>query len=120
MLQETFIELIVENFKVINMLENMIKDIYRLDSKKAEKYERQKDWYIGKNTSLMGKNNIKIVNLKGKLFEDGMNIEIINAEEIGKIDEKEKYYIEQMVEPIVLKDDKIIKIGKAILKKMEE
>ena len=116
-LQESFIELVVENFKVAKMLEAMIKEIYKIDYKKAEKFQRQKDRYITKNKALMEENNIKIIDLKEKKFEDGMSVDIVNAEEIGKVEENQQLYILQMLEPIVMKDGEVKKVGKVVLEK---
>ena len=105
------------NEGALKMQINLLKEIYKIDYKKAEKFQRQKDWYITKNKALMEENNIKIIDLKEKKFEDGMSVDIVNAEEIGKVEENQQLYILQMLEPIVMKDGEVKKVGKVVLEK---
>ncbi len=115
-MEESLIDLLVENHKIEKLLQNIIEDMsnsndYKMQ-KGAEKYSRQLEWFHSRNEAIKDKNGIKIEDLEGKKFIEGYNVEVINRDEV--IESKELTIL-QMLEPIVIQNGKVIRSGKIII-----
>lgn len=81
-------------------------------------YTRDKDKNIALNYSFRQVNNImknmkiEFADLTGKIYDLGMSVEVINDDILSR---DSNLYITDMVEPIILLDNKIEKYGKVIL-----
>jgi hypothetical protein len=118
-IEETLIDLIIVNYKMKEMINNMIEDMRKIDITKAMKYERQRNWYQYKTEELAKTKEIEIIDLKGKKYIDGTNAEIVNIEEINPNTELEELEIIQTIEPIIMQKGKIKRKGKIILENKE-
>lgn len=117
-MEDSFIELLIENFKIERVLNNILDEMYNSNDsnimRKTEKYIRQINWFKNKNKELKEKNNIEITNLEGQKYKEGLAVEVLNKEDLN-VDED--IIISQMIEPIVMKDGNILKLGKIIIEK---
>lgn len=117
-MEDSFIELLIENFKIERVLNNILDEMYNSNDsnimRKTEKYIRQINWFKNKNKELKEKNNIEITNLEGQKYKEGLAVEVLNKEDLTG---DEDIIISQMIEPIVMKDGNILKLGKIIIEK---
>lgn len=88
------------------------KAISKLDYDERTKYISQYAWFSKKVNSALAGSGLRIVELRGQLYDPGMAVTPLNLEEF---DPDEKLYIYQMVEPLIMKDDTVMKLGTVIL-----
>lgn len=101
MTDKDIIDLITEVWKIFNII-----SISRYGNNVALNFSARKINKIIKN------NNFDIVDLTGKKFDAGMSVDIIDKEVISNND---NFIIKEMIEPIILKNEKVIKYGKVII-----
>lgn len=83
-----------------------------------QKYQSTYRFHVEKIQEIMAKSNLKIVDLEGKKFDEGLSINPLNIEDFGKND---TLIIKQMIEPLIISttNGSIVKSGTAILEKVE-
>lgn len=94
-----------------------VKAVDRLDVDEQSKYVSQFSWFAKRVDKAMREAGLKLLNMEGKLYDPGMAVTPLNIEEFENEDE---LYIEQMIEPIIMKDDELYKMGTAILGRIKE
>ncbi len=93
------------------------KAISKLDSDEQGKYMSQFAWFSKRVDKAMNKAGLRILDVEGQLFDPGMAVTALNIEDFETTDE---LYIEQMMEPIIMKGDSIHKTGTVILGRVEK
>lgn len=93
------------------------KAISKLDYDERTKYISQYAWFSKKVNSALTGSGLRIVELRGQLYDPGMAVTPLNLEEFGP---DEKLYIYQMVEPLIMKDDTVMKLGTVILGRKDD
>ena len=107
------------------ILVDFILDIYRfknfslnmslkLDENDKKRYETQLSYFDKKFNKFIETENIKIVDLTGENYDPGMAVTPLN---IGDFKRIKKFIITQMIEPTILKDNNIIKMGTCLVDK---
>ena len=94
-----------------------LRAISKLDADAQNKYASQFSWFSKKVDKAVENAGLKIVDLTGQLFDPGMAVTPLNIEDF---DAEDQLYIEQMMEPIIMKDDRIKKTGTVMLGRIEE
>ena len=113
---DIFVELIVEEYRFLKSYTSLMSKLLKDE---LPKYTSIYNYHIDKLDEIMNKHNIKIVDLVGKPYDDGLSINPLNIEDFNKDD---KLVIEQILEPLIVStiDGKIIKSGTVILSKIEK
>lgn len=93
------------------------KAISKLDSDEQGKYMSQFAWFSKRVDKAMNNAGLRILDVAGQLFDPGMAVTALNIEDFETTDE---LYIEQMMEPIIMKGDSIQKTGTVILGRVEK
>ena len=62
-------------------------------------------------------NRVEIIDLTGKVYDSGMNCQIMNEE---FEEEKENQIIVEMIQPMVYQDGKIVQYGKALVEEQND
>ena len=117
--------LMVEDTKMINNFAKLASDYWRLlrsykkliEESSPENYNRLKSNFRYAElrlTSTLNEYNIKIISYEGKPYTPHLAVSVLNGDEFNDID---GLIINQMIEPTVMMDERIIKMGKAILSK---
>lgn len=88
------------------------KAISKLDADEQSKYMSQFAWFSKRVDKAVDNAGLRILDVKGQLFDPGMAVTALNIEDFDTTDE---LYIEQMMEPIIMKGDSIQKTGTVIL-----
>ena len=74
-------------------------------------------WFSKRVDKAVDSAGLRILDVKGQLFDPGMAVTALNIEDFDTADE---LYIEQMMEPIIMKGDSIQKTGTVILGRVEK
>ena len=93
------------------------KAISKLDADEQGKYMSQFAWFSKRVDKAVDSAGLRILDVKGQLFDPGMAVTALNIEDFDTVDE---LYIEQMMEPIIMKGDSIQKTGTVILGRVEK
>lgn len=106
-------ELIVEIYRLRNSYENLINKVENINLEK-KKNQNILRFFDKKLLNILQGNNITIVDLTGKEYDFGMAVTPLNLEDFK---EENNLFIEQMLEPIIIKDSVVIKQGICLLNK---
>ena len=93
------------------------KAISKLDAENQNKYASQFAWFTKRVDKAAENAGLHILDLSGQPYDPGMAVTPINLDEFGGDDD---LFILQMMEPVIMKDDRIQKTGTVILSKIEE
>lgn len=114
LLTNSIIEISNEAFRFRRVF---MRAVSKLGSDDQNKYTSQFSWFSKKVDKAVEKAGLKIIDLTGQLFDPGMAVTPLNIEDF---DAEDQLYVEQMMEPIIMKDDKIRKTGTVMLGRIEE
>lgn len=113
-LQQAIIDMAVEAWRFRRVFD---KAMSKLDAGDSTKYLGQFNWFIKKVDAALDTAGMRIVNVEGQLFDVGMAVTPLNIDEFG---EDDTLYVHQMIEPIIMQDTAVVKIGSVILGKVEK
>lgn len=111
--KKALIELAVDSWRFSRLF---LRVLGKLDAGEASRYASQFKYYLEKleqNLSIAG---LRLVNLEGQTYDTGMAISALNMEDFNSQD---SLFIEQMLEPIIMGPDGIIRSGTAMLGKVQ-
>ena len=89
----------------------------KLDFGDRERYESQLRWFTKKLEETLALAEMKLLNIEGQPFDPGTAATPLNIEDF---DSKDILIIEQMIEPIILGKEGIIRAGNVILRRVEK
>lgn len=113
-LQSSLTSIASEFFRFQGVFEKAIR---RLELDEQNKYLSQYAWFSKKVTKALESANLRIVNLAGQAYDPGMAVTPLNIDEF---DENDNLYIQQVIEPIIMRDETIIKPGTVVLGRIDE
>lgn len=88
------------------------KAISKLEIDDHNKYASQFAWFEKRVTKALDDSGLHLVNIEGQLYDPGMAVTPLNIDEFETDD---KLYVEQMIEPIIMSENAVIKTGTVIL-----
>ena len=88
----------------------------KLDAGEQGRYQSQFRWFQRKLEESLTDSGMRIVNLEGHSFDPGMAATPLNIEEFEPDD---ALIVDQMLEPIIVGPDGVIRTGTVTLKKVE-
>lgn len=112
-LQASLIGIASELFRFTRVFE---KAVSRLDYEERNRYYSQFSWFSKRVLKAMDEAGLKLINLEGQLYDPGMAVTPLNIEEF---EEEDGLYVAQMLEPVVMKEGTLIKMGTALLGRIE-
>ena len=108
-LLDSLISIAFEFFRFKDIFEKLLS---KLDFDEQSKYRNQYSWFSKKVDRALESAQITVLNLQGKLYDPGMAVSPLNLDEFNKDDQ---LYIVQMIEPTVLMNDAVYRIGTVVL-----
>ena len=111
---EAVIGIATESWRFVGLFNSMLK---KLDAGEGKRYVGQRDWFIKKIKESMDQAGFKIVNLEGTIYDPGMAATALNIEEFSPGD---TLVVNQMLEPIIMGKDGLVKTGTVILRRVEQ
>lgn len=88
------------------------KAIRNADIEERNKYVSQFNWFQKKVYKALGDIDLRIVNVEGQKYDPGMAVTPLNLDEF---ESEEELLVVQMMEPIIMQGDKLVKIGTVML-----
>ena len=87
----------------------------KLDAGEQNRYKNQFRWFIKKVEEALEQAELRIVNVEGHPFDPGMAATPLNIEEF---DASNVLIVDQMLEPIIMGKEGLVKTGTVTLRKM--
>lgn len=109
--QNAVIELTVEAWRLRRTLKRTADKMTPLDQKR---FNRPVTWFYKKLEETMEQFNLRVVDLEGQVFEQGMAVTPLNIDDLPN-DPNQKLVIEAMLEPIIMNDEGVVKAGSVML-----
>ncbi len=106
------IKLAVESWRFGKVFEKIVT---KLDAGEQSRYISQLRWFSKKVEESLFDAGLRIVNMEGHPFDPGVAATPLNIQEFENND---RLIIEQMIEPIIMGKEGIVKTGTVILKKV--
>ena len=108
-IKNSVIEIAVEHYRFKN---TFMKAISKLDFEEQSKYMSQFAWFSKKVTKAVEEAGLRIVSLEGQAYDPGMAVTPLNIDDFEVEDELK---IVQMIEPIIMQEDTVLKTGTVLL-----
>lgn len=112
-LEKTLIDMAIEGWRFAKLFSRVLN---KLDAGEATRYANQLRYYQEKLEGGLHDVGIRIVNLEGQIYDPGMAATPINAEDFNPDDQ---LMVDQMVEPIIMGTEGLLRSGKIMLRKAE-
>lgn len=112
-LTQSVINMAVESWRFGRVFDRLLT---KLDAGEQNRYKSQFRWFLKKVEEVLDQANLRIVNVEGHPFDPGMAATPLNIEEFGTED---TLMVDQMLEPIIMGEEGLIRIGTVTLRKVE-
>lgn len=108
-LMNSIVEIAIEEFRFRRTFE---KALQKLDVDDQKKYISQFLWFTKKVNAAVEKAGLRVINLEGQLYDEGMAVVPLNLDEFQTEDQK---VVMQMIEPVIMDNDAILRMGSVVL-----
>ena len=108
----TLLNLAVESWRFGRSIDRLLA---RLDMSEQRKAQRQLRWFQKQLEESLTGVDMRIVSIEGQVFDPGMAASPLNIEDF---DAKDTLVVDQMLEPIVMGPDGVVRTGTVTLKKI--
>ena len=112
--KSALISTVIESWRFSRVFERLLT---KLDAGEQNRHRGQFRWFLKKMEEGLEKAGLRIVNVEGQLFDPGMAATPINIDEFESEDE---LIVEQMLEPIIMGSDGVVKTGTVTLRKVQQ
>ncbi len=112
-MRNAVISMAVESWRFGRVFDRLLT---KLDAGEQNRYKSQFRWFIKKVEEALEQAELRIVNVEGHPFDPGMAATPLNIEEF---DTKDALMVDQMLEPIIMGEEGLIKTGTVTLKKVQ-
>jgi hypothetical protein len=112
-LENSLIDLAIEGWKFSKLFIRMMN---KLDAGEAGRYMNQLRYYHENIESNLARANMRLVNLEGQIFDPGMAVSALNA---GDFNPEDSLLVDQMLEPIIMGEDGLLRSGTVMLRKAQ-
>ena len=113
-LRQSIIDMAVEAWRFRRVF---TKAMSKLDAGESSRYIGQFNWFIKKVNEALKTAGMKIVDVEGQPYDVGMALSPLNIDDFGPDDQ---LFVEQMIEPIIMDEEKVLKTGTAILGRIKQ
>lgn len=112
-MRDAVVRMAVESWRFAKVFDRLI---MKLDAGEQNRYRSQFRWFIKKVEEALEEADLRIVNVEGHPFDLGMAATPLNIEEF---DTKDDLMVDQMLEPIIMGREGLIRMGIVSLRKVE-
>lgn len=112
-LRQPFIDLAIESWRFSKLFSRVL---HKLEPSEAVRYSNQQRYFLKRLDDSLAIAGLKIVSLEGQPYDLGMAASPLNIEDFGP---DEQLIVDQMVEPVLMGPEGIVKSGTVMLKKAE-
>ena len=93
------------------------KTVSKIEVDERGKYMSQFSWFSKKVTKALEEANLRLLNFEGQYYDPGMAVTPLNIDEF---ETEDKLYVAQTIEPVIMKQDIVMKTGTVILGRVEK
>ena len=108
---KALIDISIEGWRFARTFTRMIS---KLDAGEAPRYANQARYFLKKIDDGLDRLGLRIVNLEGQPYDPGMAVSALNIADFGPDD---RLFIEQMIEPVVMGPEGLVRTGTVMLEK---
>ena len=111
-MRQSLIDISVESWRFARLFSRVV---VKLDAGEAQRYAGQLRYFQKKLDAWLDTVGLRIVNLEGQPYDPGMAVSPLNIADFGPDDRLE---VDQMVEPVVVSSEGLVRPGAVILRKV--
>ena len=112
--RKALIDVSIEGWRFARVFGRLIS---KLDAGEAPRYANQARYFLKKIDDGLEEFGLRIVSLEGQPYDTGMAVSALNITDFGPDD---VLFVEQMVEPVVMGPDGLVRGGTAMLAKVNQ
>ena len=112
-LMKSLLELAVESWRFSKVFERIV---MKLDAGEKARYFGQYRWYVKRLDELLAQGEFKLVSVEEHPYDPGMAVTPLNIDEF---DSSDRLVVDQMLDPIIMGRNGIMKMGTVTLRKVE-
>lgn len=112
-LSQSLLDISVEAWRFGKLFDRLLS---KLDAGEQGRYRNQFRWFQKKIDESLGVAQLRVVNVEGHPYDPGMAATPINIDEF---DAQDSLVVDQMLEPILMGPDGVIKTGTVTLRKVQ-
>lgn len=90
------------------------KAISKLDFDEQKKYMSQFNWFSKRVVKALEQVGLKCISVENQVYDPGMAVTPLNLDDFESSD---LLVVEQMIEPIIMRDDNVVKTGTVVLRR---
>ena len=110
-LETTLASLAIESWRLSKSFERLLT---KSDPMEQRKYKSKLSWFNKKLTETLEEANLKFINLENQKYDTGAAVTAINLDDFQPDEDLE---IDQMIEPIVMSNEGVLRAGTVVLRK---
>jgi len=99
----------IESWRFCRVFDRVLK---KLDAIEQQRYLSQLRFHMSSTEKNLADAGLRLVNLEGQRFDDGMAVVAVNSNDF---EASENLFVEQMLDPIVMNADGLVRMGRVIL-----
>lgn len=111
-LSSSLINVAVESWRFSKLFERML---LKMDAGEQSRYQSQYRWFLKKLEESLSDSKMNLVNVEGQSFDPGIAATALNIDEF---EENDKLIVEQMLEPIIMGPEGLLRSGTVMLRKV--
>lgn len=112
-LSQTLVDIVVESWRFSRLFSRLLS---RLDASEASRYVNQLRYYVKRLEDSLATAEIRLINLEGQSYDPGMAASALNMADFGPDD---ALVVDQMIEPVLMRGDGLLRSGTIMLRKLD-
>lgn len=112
-IEQSLIDIAVESWRFSRLFSRLLD---KLDAGESSRYVNQHRFYLKRLDENLKQAGIRLVNVEGQIYDIGMAATALNAEDF---DPDDNLVVDQMLEPIIMGEEGLVRTGTVILRKVE-
>jgi len=112
-IEQSLIDIAVESWRFSRLFSRLLD---KLDAGESSRYVNQHRFYLKRLDENLKQAGIRLVNVEGQVYDIGMAATALNAEDF---DPDDNLVVDQMLEPIIMGKEGLVRTGTVILRKVE-
>ena len=109
--QAVLAELAVESWRFAKEYRRLV---LKLDANEQNRFANKLNYFLQRLQSCLAEGGLNLVSLEGQPYEMGIAADVLNLDEYSPGDD---LVIDQMIEPVIMGPDGIVKTGKALVRR---
>ena len=112
-LKKSLLDIAIESWRFGRLFDRLLT---KIDAGEQGRYQGQYRWFQKKLEDSLTVAGMRVVNVEGHPFDPGMAATPLNIEEF---ESQDKLVVDQMLEPIIMGPDGLVRTGTVTLRKVE-